>query len=61
MPPLIQCFSIIPRNLQSETEAEGDIKFKGHVLIAQDNKTNQTIISILLQGHGLSCDFADNL
>lgn len=42
------------------SEAEENIQFKGHVLVADDNKTNQIIISILLQERGLSCDFADN-
>ncbi len=35
-------------------------KFKGHILIAEDNKENQELIKILLMKYGLTYDLASN-
>jgi CheY-like chemotaxis protein/nitrogen-specific signal transduction histidine kinase len=35
-------------------------KFDAHVLIAEDNKTNQMLIEILLNEMGITCDIADD-
>ena len=36
------------------------IKFKGHILVAEDNEANQELIKILLNKYGLSFDLAVN-
>jgi CheY-like chemotaxis protein len=35
-------------------------KFKGHILIAEDNEANQELIKILLMKYGLTFDLAEN-
>ncbi|MDD3475839.1 MAG: ATP-binding protein [Sulfurimonas sp.] len=35
-------------------------KFKGHVLIAEDNEANQELVKILLERYGLTYDLANN-
>ena len=35
-------------------------KFKGHILVAEDNEANQELIKILLMKYGLSFDLAEN-
>jgi len=35
-------------------------KFKGHILVAEDNETNQELIKILLMKYGLTFDLASN-
>ena len=37
-----------------------NIKFKGHILVAEDNEENQELIKILLQKYSLSLDIANN-
>ena len=34
--------------------------FIGHILVAEDNKTNQLLIEMLLEEYGLSCDIAND-
>ena len=57
---------IVPEGKEAEASwnSKEDIKnekqFKGHVLVAEDNITNQVLVRILLEDKGLSCDFADN-
>jgi signal transduction histidine kinase/CheY-like chemotaxis protein len=36
------------------------LRFKGHILIAEDNEANQELIKIILQRYGLSYDLAQN-
>ncbi len=36
------------------------LKFKGHILVAEDNEENQELIKILLKKYGLTCDMAPN-
>jgi len=37
-----------------------DEHFEGHLLVAEDNKTNQLLISMMLEEYGLSCDIVEN-
>ncbi|EQB39375.1 histidine kinase [Sulfurimonas hongkongensis] len=37
-----------------------NIKFKGHILVAEDNEANQELIKILLEKYSLSFDLANN-
>lgn len=43
-----------------EYKLMGDVKFIGHVLVAEDNEANQELIKILLSKYGLSFDLAEN-
>ena len=43
----------------SEQESECDT-FKGHILIVEDNKTNQLLLSMLLEDFGVSYEIADD-
>ena len=42
------------------TEEYGDIQIQGHVLVVEDNKTNQMLLGMILDDNGLSYDIADN-
>lgn len=42
------------------TKDEESYKFDAHVLVAEDNKTNQMLIEILLNDIGITCDIADD-
>lgn len=44
----------------SPHQHEVSIKFKGHILVAEDNEANQELIKILLQKYGLTYDLAEN-
>gem|GEM_PF-2353804 len=41
-------------------EEYGDIQIQGHVLVVEDNKTNQMLLGMILDDNGLSYDIADN-
>ena len=43
-----------------ETTSERKETFSGHVLIVEDNKTNQLLTKILLEDYGLTCDIAND-
>ncbi len=42
------------------SEVEKDDSLSGHILIAEDNKTNQMLIGMLIEDFGLSCDLAND-
>jgi CheY-like chemotaxis protein len=50
------------KNIQSFRLCKHDvgIRFKGHILVAEDNKANQELIKILLTKYGLSFDLVQN-
>lgn len=45
---------------ESFVEEEISQKLSGHILIAEDNKTNQILIGIIVEGYGLTYTMADN-
>lgn len=47
-------------SLSSEANNEEEITFEGHILIAEDNKANQMLISLFLEDFGLSFEIANN-
>jgi len=51
-----------PQSKKSVDDAieERDYKFEGHILVAEDNKTNQMLIKILLDEMGVSYTVADD-
>jgi PAS domain S-box-containing protein len=52
-----------PDELLSDSQADDDlegVRFDGHVLIVEDNKTNQMLLSIILDDFGLSYDIAND-
>ena len=54
----------VVKTIASDTTAviveNEEIKFKGSILVAEDNKTNQLLISLLLQDYGLKYKIANN-
>jgi len=54
--PLIQGESKKTEELSVDKTA----KYKGKVLIVEDNKTNQLMLSMMLDNFGLECELADN-
>ncbi|MDF1878477.1 response regulator [Sulfurimonas sp. SAG-AH-194-C20] len=54
-------FNEILKPLESIEYAKSvSIKFKGHILVAEDNEANQELIKILLQKYGLTFDMVTN-
>ena len=51
---------ITDNEISLQTQNDTDIKFKGSVLVAEDNKTNQMLISLILDGFGLKYDIAND-
>ena len=49
--------SIDSNNIEN-IEEKMEYQFEGHILVAEDNKTNQMLIEILLDDMNLSCDIA---
>lgn len=50
-----------PSSISSQVHATEQLtRFEGHILVAEDNKTNQLLISLILDEFGLSYDIADN-
>ena len=45
---------------KEELDSKDDNRLSGHILVAEDNKTNQLLISIILKKFGLTCDIAEN-
>ncbi|MCW8838708.1 MAG: CHASE domain-containing protein [Thiovulaceae bacterium] len=43
-----------------ELQTKKDYKFKGHILVAEDNKTNQMLIEILLKDMYLTCEIVED-
>ena len=43
-----------------ELNEEDELLFTGHILVAEDNKTNQMLIKILLEDYGLSYEIAND-
>ena len=43
-----------------ESVEEEEYQFEGHILVAEDNKTNQMLIKILLSDMNLTCDIAED-
>ena len=41
-------------------EEDDEISFSAHILIAEDNKTNQILLKMLLMDIGLTCDIAND-
>ncbi len=59
----VETCSLDDLEIQEETpqnEPEQDIRLKGHVLIVEDNKTNQILLSLILDDFGLSYDVVNN-
>ena len=44
----------------SSIDQSGEVSLKGHILVVEDNKTNQLLIGMILDDLGLSYDIADN-
>ena len=57
--PLQMCEPNNTQQTSDELEHE-DLKFSGHLLIAEDNKTNQMLIKILLTDYGLNFTIAND-
>ncbi len=49
-----------PKILQVEDEEELQVQFRGNILVAEDNKTNQMLISLILDDYGLEYKIAKN-
>lgn len=45
---------------QEKLDSKDDNKLSGHILVVEDNKTNQLLINIILKKFGLTCDLAEN-
>lgn len=43
-----------------DTDSEDRQELSGHILVAEDNKTNQMLIKIMLSEYGLTCDIAND-
>ena len=41
-------------------EEKGNLHLKGNILVAEDNRTNQMLIQVLLENFGLTCDIAND-
>lgn len=42
------------------TEEEKENSLQGHILVVEDNKTNQMLVRMLIEDFGLSCDMAND-
>lgn len=49
-----------PEYSNSPLKQKGSKKYRGHILIAEDNEANQELIKILLDKYGLTYDLASN-
>jgi len=45
---------------KSEVMSEEQEAFKGHILVVEDNKSNQMLMELLLEDLGLTCDIAED-
>ena len=58
--PLVKVSDAIDAD-EATQEAQGErAALSGHVLVAEDNKTNQMLIRMLLEDFGLTCDVAND-
>jgi len=48
------------KNVDAISASDTSFDFKGHVLVVEDNKTNQLMLCMMLEDLGLSSDVADN-
>lgn len=46
--------------IHDERDSEEERQFRGHVLIAEDNKTNQMLISLMMDDYGIDYEIAEN-
>ena len=56
--PLEECETKASEDINKTLEAT--LQFKGHVLVVEDNVTNQLMLGMLLEEHGISSDVAEN-
>lgn len=49
-----------PENLNNNRKQKDSKKYRGHILIVEDNEANQELIKILLDKYGLTYDLASN-
>lgn len=47
-------------SVKEESKTDDEVKFVGHILVAEDNKTNQMLIGIILEDYGLDYKIANN-
>ncbi|QFR48845.1 PAS domain S-box protein [Sulfurimonas lithotrophica] len=47
-------------DISKEKKQKKEYKFKGHILVAEDNKTNQLLIDILLKDMNLTCKIVED-
>lgn len=60
MLPLEKLDSIEEKVIEEIDTEESSVQLSGHVLVVEDNKTNQLLIKLLLEDVGLSCDVAND-
>jgi len=58
--PVVVCDKEIEDSADTQESDTDDIQLKGHVLIVEDNKTNQMLLSMMLDDFGLSYDVAND-
>ena len=56
----LESIKLVSSDIQEPIEEEEEEQFKGIVLVAEDNKTNQMLISLILDDYGLEYDIANN-
>lgn len=57
---IVHIHAPIAKESTSQEEMDQDLELKGHILLAEDNKTNQTLMGIILDDFGLSFKIASN-
>ncbi|MCF6340725.1 MAG: response regulator [Sulfurimonas sp.] len=50
----------IQKTSKNKTEELSEVQFTGNILIAEDNKTNQILIGLIMDNYGLSYEIANN-
>ncbi|HFU74336.1 MAG TPA: response regulator, partial [Helicobacteraceae bacterium] len=58
--PLRQDNNCTVKNEANETTESTPLQFSGNILVAEDNKTNQLLITMMLDEYGLACDIAND-
>lgn len=56
---LVPCVEEETKEVDNET-AESTLELKGHVLVAEDNHSNQMLMELLLEEYGVTCDIAED-